>query len=306
MSCINEMRILSIGTDCSGIEAPIEALTQLGIRYNHEWSCEIDKHAQKSITANYSPKILFDDIRVKRKLPHVDVYVCGFPCQTFSQAGKREGMGDPRGTIFYDCVRVIRVSLPKVFILENVRGLLSNDGGNTFRTILFELKKLRMYKIYWKLLNTKDYGIPQNRERIFILGFHKDYTKKPFEWPKPKPMKNIHTFIDKNSKKKDELSEYYKESVASSKGVFVDLGFIRRHNPNSYQTYAPTLMAINYLWCVPMHRYATIREKLSLQGFRKTFKQVVSDTQLSRQIGNSISVNVLKELFICIFECLYI
>ena len=296
------MRPISIGTDCSGIEAPIQALIQLKIPYIHEWSCEIDKYAQMSIMANYNPKHIFPDIKEKRDLPHVDIYVCGFPCQSFSQAGKREGMKDPRGTIFYDCLKAIKMSKPKVFILENVKGLLSNDNGNTFKTILYELSKLKVYDVKWKVLNTKDYGIPQNRERIFIIGFHRNYIKKEFEWPQPKKMKDIHSYIDRNVTKKNIIPEYNRQSVNNSKGIFIDLSFINIVNSNSYRTYCPTLVTDNKLWCKPMHRYATIKEKLSLQGFPKTFKQRVSNTQLTKQIGNSMSVNVIKELFTCILK----
>ena len=298
------MRPLRIGTDCSGIEAPIQALIQLKIPHIHEWSCEIDKYAQMSIMENYTPKKLYSNIKAKRDLPHVDIYVCGFPCQTFSLAGKREGIKDPRGTIFYDCLRAIKTSGPKVFILENVKGLLSDDNSATFKTILYKLHNLNIYNVYWKVLNTKDYGIPQNRERVFIVGILKDYQKKEFEWPRPKQMKDIHSYIDKTVTKRNIPGDCYKEALSKSKGIFIDLGFIRKISPNSYQFYSPTLTARNILWCRPMHRYATIREKLSLQGFPKSFKQVVSDRQMSKQIGNSMSVNVLKELLKYILNAL--
>ena len=170
--------VLRVGTDCSGIEAPIQALKRLKIKFSHEWSCEIDPYARKSIKANYNPKILFEDITKPRKLPDIDLYVCGFPCQTFSTAGERKGFGDPRGTIFYYCLKVIKTKKPKYFILENVKGLVNHDNGKTFKTILNCLKKLKIYNIYHNVLNTKDYGIPQNRERIFIVGVTVNVRKK--------------------------------------------------------------------------------------------------------------------------------
>lgn len=303
------MKSLRIGTDCSGIEAPIQALKKLKIKYSHEWSCEIDKHAQASIKANYNPKIMYDDITKRQvsKLPDIDMYVCGFPCQTFSLAGKRQGFEDARGTIFFYCIKVIRKKRPNVFILENVKGLLSHDNGNTWKTVLSTLNKLKDYNIYYKVLNTRDYGIPQNRERIFIIGIKKTSMKgKVFEFPKKKKMKDVRSYIDTKDTSKDKLTQSLKQPVKKSKGVFVDLGFIKLHNNEKlFQIYTPTILNHSALWCVPMKRKANVKEYLSLQGFPKSFKQVVSDRQLKMQVGNSMSVNVLVELFKCIFKVIY-
>ena len=182
---------LRVGTDCSGIEAPIQALRQLKIPFQHVFSSEIDKYCIQSIKANYHPEILFGDPdgpypngnitqRDINTVPDIDLYVCGFQCQPFSQAGKRKGFEDKRGNVFWSCLEVIKKKQPKYFILENVKGLLSHDRpkdskrgeyGKTWKTIWKEIKKMENYdyKIQWKVLNTKDYGIPQNRERIFIV-----------------------------------------------------------------------------------------------------------------------------------------
>lgn len=297
------MKLIKIGTDCSGIEAPIQALKKMKVKFSHEFACEIDKHARESIKANYKPKILFEDMTKKRKLPNIDMYVCGFPCQTFSMAGSRKGMADPRGTIFYDCLKVIKSKKPKIFILENVKGLLNHDKGKTFEIIMKCLKKLEIYNIYYKVLNTKDYGIPQNRERVFIIGLRKDKQKKEFSFPKKKKMKKIESYIDKNAKHKDEPLNFAKKSLTKTQGVFVDLVWIKVVSHKSYSTYSPTLTCNTRLWCVPKKRFATIKEMLSLQGFPKNFKQVVSNKQMTRQIGNSMSVNVLIVLFKSIFNC---
>ena len=239
------MKTLRIGTDCSGIEAPIQALKKLKIKYSHEWSCEIDKHAQASIKANYNPKILYDDITKRQisKLHDIDMYVCGFPCQTFSMAGKRQGFEDARGTIFFYCVKVIRKKQPNVFILENVKGLMSHDNGNTWKTVLSTLNKLKDYNIYHKVLNTRDYGIPQNRERIFIVGIKKtSMNGRIFEFPKKKKMKDVRSYIDTKDTSKDKLTQSLKQPVKKSKGIFVDLGFIKLHNNEKlFQIYTPTI-----------------------------------------------------------------
>ena len=203
--------MLRVGTDCSGIEAPIQALKQLKIPFRHVFSSEIDKYCIESIKANYKPEIIFGDkegdfpegdIRKRniKDVPDIDLYVCGFPCQPFSQAGERRGLDDERGNVFFSCLKVIKEKQPKYFILENVKGLVSNDKGRTFRIIIKKLSTLEKYGyiIKYKVLNTRDYGIPQNRERLFIVG-----TKENFEWPKKKKMKPLYKFIDFTDKKKE-------------------------------------------------------------------------------------------------------
>jgi len=281
------MKKIRVGTDCSGIEAPIQALRKLKIPFSHEWS-----------------KILFEDITKPRKLPKTDLYVCGFPCQPFSTAGKGKGFNDIRGTIFYYCIKTIKKTKPTIFILENVKGLLSNNQGKTWETIQSVLATLKEYNIYHKILNTRHYGIPHNRERIFIVGIRKDKQKREFHWPKPIKCKDIHSYIDYSVRKKDNPFQSCRHKIKKSKGIFIESLLININSSNSYKQYCPSLMCTNTLWCKPLHRYATIKEKLSLQGFPKTFKQVVSDTQLSKQIGNSMSVNVLIKLINEILKCI--
>jgi DNA (cytosine-5)-methyltransferase 1 len=299
--------IIKIGTDCSGIEAPIQALKKMKVKFKHEFSSEIDKFAVESIGVNYDPKILFKDITKKRDLPKIDVYVCGFPCQSFSIAGKRRGSNDKRGNIFLHCIKAIKQTKPSLFILENVKGVLTIENGTYWKQLQKKLNNLKDYNIYWEILNTKDYGIPQNRERLFIIGLKKSKQKYEFNFPKKKKMRSIHSFVDKkikNRKLKINWKDKYINKLKESKAVFTDITFIAQNSPNSYQTYSPTITANGYLWCVPMKRRATIKELLSLQGFPKNFKQVVSDTQLRKQIGNSMSVNVIVELFKECFETL--
>lgn len=296
---------IRVGTDCSGIEAPIEALKQLSIPFEHKFSCEIDKYARESIKANYSPEILFTDMTTRKlkDIPDIDLYVCGFPCQPFSLAGHRNGTDDPRGTIFWHCLSVIKKKTPKIFILENVKGLLSINGGETFKEIISALEDIKKYnkKIYdikWKVLNTRDYGIPQNRERVFIVGIHKSLGRV-FEWPEKKPMKDIREFVDWNQICKPFILPYLQKSNLLNKipkdSIFIDITFTQ----NSFKMsncYTPCLTTGRGLYCVPLQRKATIRELLSLQGFSKSFKQVVSDNQIKKQIGNSMSVNVIKNI----------
>ena len=323
--------MIRIGTDCSGIEAPIEALKQLKIPFNHIFSSEIDKYCIQSIKANYNPKIIFGDKDgsypegdiTKRNItdiPDIDIYVCGFPCQPFSIAGERRGFKDKRGNIFFSCLDVIKVKKPKIFILENVKGILWHDKKRTFKIILEELDRLSNfgidYKIKWKVLNTKDFGIPQNRERLFIIGIKSSDAKssdakssdasKDFEWPSPKrSCKKIESYIDKKDTKINIIpdriidSNYLQRLPLDS--IFVDFGFYKYTTYPSSNNICPCICTKQKHWCVPLKRYVNSKEYLSLQGFSKSFKQVVSNTQMKKQIGNSMSVNVIKCLII---ECL--
>ena len=300
--------MIRIGTDCSGIEAPIQALRQLKIPFKHVFSSEIDKYCIQSIKANYNPEIIFGDKEgtypegdiTKRNIkdvPDIDLYVCGFPCQPFSMAGNRKGFDDERGNVFFSCLEVIKTKKPNFFILENVKAIQHHDNKKTFKRILDELNMLKEYNINWKVLNTKDYGIPQNRERMFIVGIKNN--NKKYEWPKFINCKKIQSYIDKYDTSHRNLPDcvlkYKTLDNIPKNSVFIDLGFYKHTYPNSH-LYCPSITANNSLWCVPKSRYSTIKEQFSLQGYPTSFKQVISNTQMKKQIGNSISVNVMKQL----------
>jgi len=296
-----EYRMIRVGTDCSGIEAPIQALQRLGVRFRHEFSCERDEHCLESIKANYHPKRLDTDMTTRdvRTLPEIDLYVCGFPCQPFSSAGKRQGVDDERGRgeIFWYCLDVIKRLKPSCIILENVKGLLSIDEGKTFETVLKSLKKLS-YDIKWQVLNTKDYGIPQNRERLFIVGLLPGHGE--WDWPEPEPLPPLHLFVDDDDQEEDDIPDFVKRARLFNhipkESCFVDIGFPNRDFPNSDRI-CPCLTTQGNLWCVPYQRRANVKEHLMLQGFPLDFNQVVSDRQLKKQLGNSMSVNVLAAIF---------
>ncbi len=295
--------MISVATDCSGMEAPIQALMNLGVPFRHVFSCERDQACQETIKANYHPERLYDDMTTRdiKTLPPMDIYVCGFPCQPFSNAGKRHGVEDEqgRGHLFWYCLEVIQSKRPSLFILENVKGLCTIDNGHTFEVILDELDALNSYTIHWNVLNTKDYGIPQQRERLFIIGIH-NRVKKPFDWPEPIPCQSLSRFIDRTARHVEPVPDFVLRSHLleriPKRSLFIDIGFPKSNFINS-DTYCPCITTQGNLWCVPMQRHATVKEHLSLQGFPDTFRQVVSDRQLKKQIGNSMSVNVLEAIF---------
>lgn len=222
---------MKIGTDFSGIGSPEMALKLLNIEHEQVFACEIDKCARKSFEAIHGkPKTFYKDItkRDHSEIPQLDLYVAGFPCQAFSMAGKRKGFDDVRGTLFFNVAEFIKINQPKCFILENVKGLLSHDGGKTFQTIISLLtdnggtangqifipyfEDGLGYHVYYKVLNTKDYGIPQNRERIFIVGF-KEF--REFSFPKPfplelKPKDMLQDNPDDKYFLSDKMIEYFK------------------------------------------------------------------------------------------------
>ena len=303
--------MIIVGTDCSGIEAPIQALKNLGVPFSHEFSSDIDKYCIQSIKANYKPKVLFGDPdgsfpcgdiakRDIKDVPDIDLYVCGFPCQPFSAAGHKKGFKHKSGNVFWSCLELIMVKKPKYFILENVKGLLSNDKGKTWKTIREALNKLQGYTIDWKILNTKDYGIPQNRERLFIVG----HVNKQFTWPSPVPYENrLADYVDKTVQEDYKPSQIRREYIKKFPNhIFLDLGWVAADNAR--QSYArlgrelmPCLCARSQLVC--LHgtcRNISVKELLAIQGFSTDFKQVVSNTQIKKQIGNSMSVNVLENI----------
>jgi len=144
---------------------PTSRATALCIGYS-----EIDKYAIKTYERHFKHDNYGDATKINpTELPDFDLLVGGFPCQAFSIAGKRKGFDDTRGTLFFDIARILAEKRPRHMVLENVKGLLSHDGGKTFQTILGVLSDLG-YRVEWQVLNSKDFGVPQNRERIYFVG----------------------------------------------------------------------------------------------------------------------------------------
>jgi DNA (cytosine-5)-methyltransferase 1 len=311
--------VIKIGTDCSGIEAPIQALQQMGVPFVHSFACDKDLFSLKSIKANYKPNIIYTDITKRNHslLPDIDIYVCGFPCQPFSLMGNKMGTEDARSNIMYQCIKVIQKKLPKVFILENVKNFKFIEDGKPFNYLISKLQKIKnskeqtAYNISFDILNTKDYGIPQNRERIFIIGIRKDIQKegKIYTTPNKTIMKPLDNFIINK-----EVCLNPNISISLQK----NLDKIKINNNNYKKNYiitpftfysamkdvSPTLTftSCKYMFHSTYKRFLTTKECLLLQGFPKNFINIVGDTHLSNQIGNSMSVNVLKVLFKKIFE----
>lgn len=195
--------MIKIGSDFSGVGAFDQALIRLGIKYKTVFACDMDKYARQTYIENYGQPDYFPENVYDRDIPKepLDIYMTSPPCQAFSLAGKRKGENDKRGVLFYNSHEFIIKNKPRYFIFENVKGLLSDNGGKTFKIwldylgksvngnpIIFQLKESAGYHIYYKVLNSKDFGVPQNRERVFIVGIRDDKDNY-FRFPKEEHLK---------------------------------------------------------------------------------------------------------------------
>jgi DNA (cytosine-5)-methyltransferase 1 len=221
----NKKATINVGTLFSGIGAVEYALKQWGIKYNIVFAGDIDPHVRKSYASNYNlpeanwhsdvTQFLTTPAEIKKCKGQVDLIVGGSPCQSFSMVGKRGGFEDTRGTLFHEFVRIIHAVQPKVFIYENVKGLLSHDSGKTWEVVKKQFELLK-YKTFPMILNSKDYGIPQNRERIFVIGF-RDKEVNIFT-PKPIPLsKMMQDFLLDSIEEKYYLKQKCIDIVTSEK-----------------------------------------------------------------------------------------
>lgn len=297
------------------------ALQNLGGKcvFTSEW----DKYSKKTYRANFG-EIPFGDItkpQTKSFIPdNFDVLCAGFPCQAFSIAGRRGGFEDTRGTLFFDVAEIIKNKQPKAIFLENVKGLRNHDKGKTLATILNVLRQdLNYYVPEPKILNAKEFGVPQNRERIFIVGFHKDTGISDFTYPEPTNKKTtLNDILEQNEVSvKYYLSTTYLNTLRKHKARHE-----RKGNGFGYEIITNDGIA-NAVVCGGMGRERNLvyddrltnfepvtnisgevnregirkmtpREWARLQGFPDDFKIVVSDTQAYKQFGNSVAVPAIQ------------
>jgi DNA (cytosine-5)-methyltransferase 1 len=182
--------MIKVGSDFSGVGAFNQAMNRLGIDYKEVFACDMDKYARQTFIHNYEEPEYYPTNVYEREIPEksLDIYMTSPPCQAFSLAGKRLGKDDKRGILFFNSLEFIQVNKPRYFIFENVKGLLSDDGGKTFSEwvnllggksvnglpIIFPYEDAVNYHLYWKVLNAKHHGVPQNRERVFLVGIRED------------------------------------------------------------------------------------------------------------------------------------
>lgn len=265
------------------------------------FSSEFDEDACKTYEANFGEHPAGDITKINAKdIPDFDILLGGFPCQAFSIIGKKEGFANETcGTLFFDIERILKEKRPRAFMLENVRNLTAHDGGNTFRVIREHLEALG-YTVYAKVLNALDYGVPQKRERIIIVGF-REFTL--FQYPDPVPMSKRKTLADILEKDVDK-KYYVKESIRDSRKARLKdpdypKPYISHENmagsitPHPYSAALRAGASANYI-LINDERRPTEREMLRIQGFPDTFKIVVPYGKIRHQCGNSVAVPVIK------------
>ena len=267
------------------------------------FSSEWDKYAQKTYEANFGDMPFGDITKIsERDIPKFDLLLAGFPCQPFSSIGKRQGFKhETQGTLFYDVARIIDFHKPKAFLLENVAGLLTHDDGRTFTTIISVLTSIG-YAIEYKILDSSDFGVPQKRDRIYIVGFNKRKVKQAdFHFPKARTSKvGIGKFVE--SGRKDLSISKHLQSVYIYK---LNDGRPEVITPKSnfpVKTLVASYHKIQRLTGTFVKdgptglRLLSENECKSIMGFPKSFKIPVSRTQMYRQFGNSVAVPVVKAI----------
>lgn len=280
------------------------------------FSSEWDKFSQKTYKANFGEIPHGDITQINEKdVPNHDILVGGFPCQAFSQAGLKRGFEDTRGTLFFDIARILKEKRPKAFLLENVKNLKSHDKGRTFAIIEKTLKDLD-YVLYPLLYKAKDFGIPQNRERIYIIGFDKRQVKNYMKFIAPKPPRtktSVGEILERNVDEKytisDRLWEGHQRRKLEHKEKGNGFGYTLF---NSDSPYTNTLSARYYKDGSEIlieqdgrnPRKITPREASRLQGFPTNFIIPVSDTQAYKQFGNSVCVPVVQAVAKSIIDVL--
>lgn len=262
------------------------------------FSSDIDKYSQIAYEANFGERPFGDITQINENdIPNHDILFAGFPCQPFSIIGLKEGFNDIRGTLFFDIARILEAKKPKAFILENVKQLVGHDKGRTLQIILSKLEQLGYY-VQYKVLNALDYGLPQKRERVIIVG-HRDNIL--FNFPEPERSYKPLTEILDNEKDVD-LKHYASEYIQSkrkTKHKSTHYPSVWHENKSGNISSHPFSCALragasyNYL-LVNGERRLTPREMLRLQGFPDTYKIVVPDAQVRKQAGNAVPVNIIK------------
>ena len=297
------------------------------------FSSEIDEQAQRTYAINFGEVPDGDITKINENdIPNHDVLVGGFPCQAFSIAGKRGGFNDTRGTLFFDVARIIRAKQPKAFFLENVKGLTNHKGGKTLTTILNVLRNDLGYVVPEpQIMNAKNFGVPQNRERIFIVGFRADLGIQEDDFMYPKPTDNTKTIRD-IMEKNTVSSKYYLSTVymdclekhrvrneAKGNGFGYEIkdidgisntivtgGMGRERNliiDKRLKDFTPVTRIKGEVNRNGVRRM-TPREWARLQGFPDNFKIEVADVSAYKQFGNSVAIpavqataeNVIKKI----------
>ena len=291
-----DFNFIDLFAGIGGMRIPYEKLGGTCV-FSSEW----DKHAQRTYAHNFGEIPAGDITQINEvDIPDHDILLAGFPCQPFSIIGDKQGFADTRGTLFFDIARILRQKQPGAFLLENVKQLLTHAKGRTFAVIEEQLAQLG-YTAYHKVLNALDFGLPQKRERIFIVGFREPIA---FEFPKSvgayKPLSEILESDEDIEPSLFASARIQKSRREKCKGTpfFPSIWHENKGGNISVLPFSCALRAnasYNYLLVNGVRRPSS-RELLRLQGFSEDFKIVGNVTQVRKQIGNSVAIPVVHAI----------
>lgn len=299
---------------CSGIGGGRIGLEKNGFEcVGHS---EIDKYAEQTYISFFEDDRNYGDLTKIdiNSLPDFDFLISGFPCQTFSIAGKREGLEDKRGQIIYSLIEIMKKKKIKYFLLENVKGLINHNKGETLKLILEELDKAG-YNVHYSLLNSANYGVPQLRERVYIVGFRKDVYDGLFFFPNQRDTElKISDFFDKDNEQYLDISDitfnrYLSNKYNNNRVKISDIlewdNYVidcRQSDLRKYKDNFPTLRAGRHgLLYISDRKIKKMnsKEALMLQGFPINLinkLKNISETHLLTQAGNAMTVNVIEDI----------
>jgi DNA (cytosine-5)-methyltransferase 1 len=292
----NTYKIIDLFAGIGGIRMGFENLGCSCV-FSSEW----DAPAQKTYNANFGEIPHGDITKIKPEdIPTFDILLAGFPCQPFSQAGKKMGLADIRGTLFFDIAKIVNHHRPAVVFLENVKRFKTHDGGNTFAVVKNVLEEMG-YEVHAQVLNARDFGLPQNRERIYIVGI---LGKTTFRFPTPvKSKTRLGDILEKDVPSKYTISDKLWEGHQRRKKEHREKGNGFGYSLfNEDAEYTSTISARYYkdgseiliAQAEKNPRKLTPREAARLQGFPDSFVLPVSDAQAYKQFGNSVAVPVIQ------------
>jgi len=282
------------------------------------FASEIDKKAQNTYYSNHDISPYGDITQINEKdIPKHDILCGGFPCQAFSISGKQKGFEDTSGTLFFDIARIVNFHKPKILFLENVKNFTRHDNGKTLQTVVETLTNLD-YTVQYKILNTSNFGLPQNRERVYIVAFHNSYAIKTINFPSPNLISKLEDILEANPTdgkiiNRQDIS-FYKD-FNPSQNIFgnidlpnkpIQIGKVNKGGQGE-RIYHPLGHAITLsaygggvgsktgLYKIKNEiRKLSPRECARIQGFPEEFIMPESISEAHKQFGNSVSINVLQ------------
>lgn len=297
MKASGRIRFVDLFAGIGGIRIPFD---ELG--YECVFSSEWDKAACDTYEANFHERPHGDITKIAaEEIPPHDILLAGFPCQAFSIMGKMQGFADTRGTMFFEIERILAGHSPTIVLLENVKQLTTHDKGRTFRTILSSLDNLG-YHVKWKVLNALDFGLPQKRERVIIVGFRRtdDYFNFDFDFPVTEyslaDVLEPDDVVDKSLFASEKILNKRKDRVKDKTVFYPSVWHENKSGNISVLDYACALRtgaSYNYLLINGIRRPSS-RELLRFQGFPDTYRIVVSHQEIRRQTGNSVAVPMIR------------